>query len=163
MKFLFLALLLVSTSAFAKISKYETICKNNDCFQNGWITTAPGYKLDTQCKNNDCSRYGWFSIANDQSTYDVTCREGSCFGEGWHSTQKIKNKTLTDDVTCRSSDCLSYGWSVRTGYDLMGGNVMCNLMDCSKYGGSSLWRGRPAYTACYKKDCYHEGWDLFIY
>jgi hypothetical protein len=58
---------------------------------------------------------------------------------------------------------LQYGWKVRTGYDLMGGNVVCNNNDCSRYGGKSFWRGRPSQTTCYAGNCYKYGWTLYVY
>ncbi len=162
MKFILAFLVLFSAETFA-VTKFETHCKGNDCFTKGWITTAPDYTLDTQCKKNDCAKYGWSSVANDKSTYDVTCRTGGCFNKGWYSTQEIDELLFHDDVTCLAGNCLKYGWNVTTGYDIMGGNVRCNGTDCSKYGGTSYWRGHPSYTVCYESDCYHKGWDWYVY
>lgn len=162
MKFILAFLVLFSTSVFA-VTKFETHCKDADCFKNGWITTAKNYTLDTVCKNNDCSKYGWSSVANDNSTYEVTCRSGGCFKKGWYSTQEVNDSLYHDDVTCAAGNCLRYGWTVKTGYDLMGGNVRCNANDCSKFGGTSYWRGRPSETMCYDYDCYHNGWDWYVY
>ena len=159
----FIFLLIFSTSSVFALTQYKTVCKEKDCFKNGWITTAPGYSLDTECKNGDCRIYGWSSVANDQSTYDVSCREGGCFTKGWYSTQEVNGQFFHDDVTCVDKSCLTKGWNVKTGYDLMGGSVRCHAFDCSKFGGSSYWRGRPSLTSCYNKDCYHEGWDWFVY
>ncbi len=156
-------LLIWSSFTFAGVLKYETLCKGNDCFKNGWTTIGTNFRLETECKKQDCSRYGWSSVANDNSTYEVNCQIGGCFKMGWHSVQNIKGKKFHDSVTCKFGSCLNYGWTVATGYDLMGGNVQCYGNDCSKYGGTSFWRGRPSQTACYSKDCYHRGWTLLVY
>ena len=142
----------------------ETSCYKRDCFKHGWMTTSDigEYWLKTSCKQGDCARYGWSSVANDGSTYDVTCLEGGCFVNGWESVQKVNGVKLLDSVKCKESSCLKKGWRVTTGYDLMGGNVTCNYSDCSRYGGTSVWRGRPSHTRCYQKNCYHRGWSLFI-
>lgn len=147
--------------AFA-VDQYETRCKQGDCFRYGWVTTGPDYSLDTVCKNSDCTRYGWHSVTNDQSTYDVVCCDESCFQKGWASVQEIGTLHLEDEVTCKSNQCLTHGWTVKTGYDFFGGEVTCHDGDCSKFGGSSVWRGRPSSTACYSQDCYHLGWTLLI-
>ena len=83
--------------------------------------------------------------------------------EGWASEESIGKEHYFDNVACRNFDCLKNGWTVRTGYDFFGGNVVCNLNDCSKFGGESLWRGRPARTQCYANDCYKNGWTLTVY
>lgn len=153
--------LLLSLQVYAA-DKFETYCKQGDCFRHGWLTTGDSYSLDTVCKNNDCSQYGWSSLANDQSTYDVTCKKGGCFVTGWHSSQLVDGVKLDDEVSCKSGQCLVYGWTVQTGYDLMGGDVTCHQNDCSKYGGYSFWRGRDSHTSCYHGDCYHYGWSLYI-
>ena len=119
--------------------------------------------LDTQCNKNDCKKYGWYSVANDNSTFNISCRESGCFKGGWYSTQEVSGIEYNDIVTCIKGDCLANGWNVMTGYDMMGGNVRCFGSDCSKYGGTSYWRGRPSYTVCYETDCYHKGWDWCVY
>lgn len=163
MRGILLLTLFIGSLSFAEIQKFETACKNQDCFRNGWITTAPHYVLDTNCKNQDCKKLGWNSVANDHSTYEVTCRQGGCFQDGWASTQNLKGNVYYDDVLCRNSNCLTNGWTVRTGYDVLGGDVVCNNNDCSKFGGESFWRGRPSRTVCYEADCYHKGWTLLVY
>ncbi len=163
MKYLFILCSLIASTSFAQALKFETVCKDGNCFKNGWMTTSKGYSMETRCKRGDCPRFGWSSRANDQSTYDVNCRTGGCFKSGWSSTQVIKGKLYFDDVLCKNGSCLQYGWVVRTGYDFLGGNVVCNNNDCSKFGGTSIWRGRPSRTACYSSSCYTNGWTLFVY
>lgn len=163
MKYFVLLMIFVTSVSFGQMKVYETNCKNQNCFKYGWVTTSKNYVMDTKCKNQDCTRYGWTSLANDQSTYNVNCRTGGCFTDGWTSSQDIKGKIYYDDVFCKYSGCLKYGWVVRTGYDLFGGNVSCNNSDCSKYGGTSLWRGRPSKTSCHSNDCYKNGWTLYVY
>lgn len=164
MKILITLALFISSHSFAATKIYETICKKQDCFKYGWITTSDaGYEMNTVCKNRDCTKFGWHSEANDQSRYDVVCRAGGCFEDGWHSVQSVGGDNLYDDVFCKFGSCLTYGWTVRTGYDLMGGDVTCNKNNCSKFGGRSFWRGRPSETICYRGDCYKYGWTLNIY
>ena len=163
MKYFLLLTLLTGSFAFAETQKFETTCKRKDCFAYGWKTVGENYSLDTICKDQNCREFGWASVANDHSTYDVTCKVGGCFRSGWSSSQHINGKVFDDQVSCRSSNCLAFGWTVQTGYDLMGGDAVCNLGDCSKYGGESVWRGRPSRTLCFGSDCYHQGWELFVY
>jgi hypothetical protein len=163
MKKLVLYLVLFLSLETLAVTTFETTCKQDDCFRFGWITTGPDYyRLDTVCKNFDCNEYGWTSLANDFSTYEVVCKKRSCFNEGWNSLQRVNAWTFEDEVTCKDQQCLISGWTVKTGYDLMGGNATCHQDDCSKYGGYSFWRGRDSHTSCYQGDCYHKGWRLYI-
>jgi hypothetical protein len=163
MKAILFILGLMAITSLAQARTYETVCNNHDCFKNGWVTTSKSYVMKTQCTNNDCTKYGWFSLTNNKSTYNVKCRAGGCFNDGWMSAQVIKGRIYYDDAFCKHSSCLTYGWNVKTGYDLLGGNVVCNNNDCAKYGGRSFWRGRPSRTVCYANDCYRNGWTLYVY
>jgi hypothetical protein len=163
MKFLIFGLSLFASVALAQTRTYETTCRQGDCFKYGWVTQSKSYVLDTHCKDQNCTRYGWYSRANDKSTYDVSCRGMGCFIDGWTSKQVIKGRVYYDEATCRQSSCLKYGWTIKTGYDLLGGNVVCNKNDCSRYGGKAYWRGRPSRTKCYGNECYKYGWSLYVY
>lgn len=150
------------TLASARTQVNETRCKAGDCLRNGWTTTGDGYSLNTVCKNNDCKNSGWHTLGSDRSTHNVQCRAGGCFTTGWHSEQVINGQTLQDEITCENSACLRFGWTVRTGYDQMGGNTQCIRGDCSRFGNTSTWRGRPSRTTCFRSDCFHDGWVLSV-
>ncbi len=163
MKALLSLAIFISSVSFAATQKFETICKQRDCFKYGWTTKSQNYVLDTNCKGHNCRQFGWASIAKDHSTYDVNCIDGACFKNGWTSVQNDRGLVLYDIAFCRNSNCLERGWVVSTGYDLMGGNVNCNHDNCSEFGGTSVWRGHPSKTTCYNQDCYHEGWTLEVF
>ncbi len=164
MKYILLALSIFSFCSFAA-ERYEISCKNFDCFRAGWLmrSTATPYYLDTVCKMNDCNHYGWRSQDNLGNGYDVTCLGNDCFQFGWNSTNLWQGRIYLDRATCKNNACLIYGWNVVSGYDYFGGNVTCANFDCSANGGSAFWRNRTSQTVCYNRDCYHQGWSLFIY
>jgi len=156
---------LVSVNSFAASKKYSISCKGDDCFTDGWFMQEVGgvYFLNNNCKSGDCENLGWSSVDSKGDTFDVTCLPGGCFYEGWKSVNKTGNKILKDEVKCKLNSCLSYGWTVKTGYDLSGGNVSCINNDCSRFGGTAVWRGKISRTACKNDDCYRYGWNLTIY
>jgi hypothetical protein len=141
---------------------YDVECKRGDCFKYGWVMYGAIEAVNATCTNLNCAKFGWTAEVDDDSVFTVVCKDDSCFGNGWTSKQQYLAITLEDDVTCGEAGCLKDGWKVKTGYDMMGGNVTCNKGNCAKYGGTSEWRGHRARTECNSADCYHDGWTLFI-
>ena len=71
---------------------------------------------------------------------------------------KLMEKCFGIKQSVKGVIVLVYGWTVKTGYDLSGGNVTCGNFDCSRYGGVSFWRGKASKTSCQDWDCYGKGW-----
>lgn len=156
---------LFSLSLSAAQKDYSISCKGDDCFVDGWVmheVNGP-YMLNNSCKENDCEYVGWSSVDTNGDKFEVSCLPGGCFTEGWASKNTVGNFVLRDWVTCKNGDCLSYGWTVKTGYDLSGGNVSCVKDDCSRFGGTATWRGKLSRTACKNDDCYRYGWYLRVF
>lgn len=163
----FLILLSVLSMAFFTGSNsfaetWDTSCKNNDCFKNGWITTGDvnNFYLEAFCTNKDCLHYGWTSLDGFGTKISVTCVNADCFKSGWHSSEeRINNDLFIDDAVCTNHDCLTDGWQVKSSYD-NGGKVTCTKNNCSQIGGQSFWRSRRSTTKCKGHDCYHIGWNV---
>jgi hypothetical protein len=160
---IFIAAILVLIANTADAKNLETICNQQDCFKNGWITTEPGtdYLLKCECIDGDCENVGWKSVDNRGSTFIVRCKSGGCFVDGWRSLQNDQDKILIDLVTCKEDNCLTYGWSIFASYD-KGGEVTCKRDDCRRFGGFSNWRKEHSETNCINGDCYRYGWTADI-
>jgi hypothetical protein len=65
----------------------QTVCANKNgernCLKYGWTTYSSSENYNTTCINQDCRQQGWISTRSMGGTVSAYCKTGGCFTEGW--------------------------------------------------------------------------------
>jgi hypothetical protein len=102
---------------------YETVCKNESCFTNGWVRRFvfnPNPRQTVTCKQNNCLRYGWVIYGRGPNSFagNVTCKQGDCLKYGTYNISRKKSLLFpvkrAISTTCNDLDCLHDGWVTLT-------------------------------------------------